>query len=488
MAIALEKFHGQQSLDGLKAAINALQLAYRQAGFGAVVVTLPEQTLADGTVKLQVTEGKLGQVQVTGAQQYSAANVRRSLPALQEKQTPNLITLDAQSLLANENPSKNIRLVFQPGLRVGEVDVVVSTTEQPVSQTTLSVDNTGRPASGTWRAGVSYMHANMADADQVLRLRLETSLSQPANNPVVSATYRIPLYGWGGALDLNLTHSQSNTRATSTAAGDLSYSGQGSSLGARYQWLLPQAGEAKQQLGVGLDMRHYRNTCQVGELGSAGCGTANNSVGVRPVMFSYQVQSAGKYSGNLTLSANLLAGGRNGDEASFEASRPGAKRRYTVLRGQWQSVHPTGDKHWLSLRASGQISPHALIAAEQFGVGGASTVRGYLDRELVGDQGLAASAEWSFNAATLLPTWADLPEGQTLFASVFADMGQTRNKLGTACMAGTTTCSLASAGLGLQWSRDKHWALKAELGRTLKAGATTASGKARLHVSYNLHF
>jgi len=55
------------------------QLAYRQAGFGAVVVTLPEQTLAEGTVKLQVTEGKVGMVQVAGVQPYSGA-VESDLP------------------------------------------------------------------------------------------------------------------------------------------------------------------------------------------------------------------------------------------------------------------------------------------------------------------------------------------------------------------------------------------------------------------------
>lgn len=485
---ALALHTGAKDLDGLRNAATALQNRYRMAGYGAVVVTLPEQTLADGTVKLQVTEGKLGQVQVTGVDQFSVDNIRRSLPALKEGTTPNLLRLDAQTLLANDNPAKNIRLVFQPGLRSGEVDVVVAAQEEPLSQWTAGLDNTGRPGAGEYRASLAYTHANVADADHVLRLRAETSLQKPADNPMLALAYRVPLYGRNAALDLNFTHSNSKTQSTSTAAGDLSFSGQGQSAGARFIWFLPQASESKQQVSAGIDVRNYRNACNVAGLGQEACGTSgNNQVGVRPLVLTYQNQAIGRHMASVSYSANLLPGGSSGRDASFQAARPGAQARYTVLRGQWHSVHATGDNSWLTLKTSGQWAPKALISAEQFGIGGANTVRGYLDRELVGDRGLTASLDWTHNLLPWLPAW-EWPTGQSLNGNLFVDAGQVSNLLGTACAAGISSCNLYSVGLGLQWAHNKRWTVKADLARALSTGPSTPSGKHRMHVSASYQF
>lgn len=485
---ALALHTGAKDLEGLRAAASALQNRYRMAGYGAVVVTLPEQTLADGTVKLQVTEGKLGQVQVTGVDQFSTANIRRSLPALQEGTTPNLLKLDAQTLLANDNPAKNIRLVFQPGLRTGQVDVVVSAKEEPVTHWVLGFDNTGRPGSGEYRVSLAHTHANVADKDHVFRFRLETALQKPADNPMLALAYRAPLYGLNSALDFNLTHSRSLTESTSTAAGDLSFSGQGQSMGARFLWFLPQAGEAKQQIAAGVDVRNYRNTCTVAGLGQEACGSSgNNQIGVRPLVLSYQNQAVGRHMASVSYSANLWPGSGNGADANFQAARPGAKARYGVLRGQWSSVHATGDNSWLAVKTSGQWAPKALISAEQFGVGGANTVRGYLDRELVGDRGISASVDWTHNLLTVLPS-LELPTGQSLNGSLFADAGQVSNLLNTACAAGQNRCSLVSMGVGLQWAQNKRWTLKADLARALRAGPSTASSKSRLHINASYQF
>lgn len=485
---ALANHTGPKDLEGLRAASSALQNSYRMAGYGAVVVTLPEQTLADGTVKLQVTEGKLGQVQVTGVDQFSTANIRRSLPALQEGTTPNLLKLDAQTLLANDNPAKNIRLVFQPGLRTGQVDVVVSAQEEPISQWVVGLDNTGRPGSGEYRVSAAYTHANVADQDHVLRLRLETALQKPADNPMLAVAYRVPLYGLNSALDFNLTHSRSLTESTSTAAGDLSFSGQGQSLGARFMWFLPQAGESKQQIAAGVDFRNYRNACAVAGLGQEACGTSgNNQIGVRPLVLSYQNQAVGRHMASVSYSANLWPGSGNGADANFQAARPGAKARYSVLRGQWSSVHATGDNSWLTVKTSGQWAPKALISAEQFGIGGANTVRGYLDRELVGDRGYSASLDWTHNLQPWLPGF-ELASGQSLNGNLFVDTGGISNLLGTACTTGQTVCSLSSVGMGLQWAHNKRWTLKADIARALRTGPSTASGKARLHLNASHQF
>lgn len=505
---ALARYTGKQDLTGVNNAVDAVKALYQAAGYAAVVVSLPEQTIADGTVRINVIEGKLGQVLVSGQSHFSRDNILASVPSLHPGTTPNLVWVDTEAQLANENPAKNIRVVFQPGMKTGEVDALVSATEQPPQQWTLSADNTGRPSQGTVRSALSYQHANVMDKDHVLKLRLETSLSRPSDNVVTSGSYRVPLYGHPASVEFTASYSNARNRATPTAAGDLNFSGQGTSFGARYQWNVPRSGETRHQFAVGMDMRHYNNTCTIGNLGSEGCGNAGASVGVRPVTFSYIANNPGLFNAGVHLSGNLLPGGHHGNAAAFEASRPGATARYWVLRGNWQSTHQITEQQSIGVRASAQQTPHALVSAEQFGVGGVGTVRGYQERELVGDQGLAASLEWTSNLTSVFassqavdkpdaaaaglwqqwfPEWG-LPSGHSLHGSVFLDAGQVSNRLGTACMPGSSRCSLAGVGVGLQWAGNRRWLLRTDLARALKAGPTTPNGDTRLHVSYSLVF
>ena len=48
-----------RTIDTVKQAADALEKAYKDAGYGAVFVDIPEQEVADGLVRLKVTEGKL---------------------------------------------------------------------------------------------------------------------------------------------------------------------------------------------------------------------------------------------------------------------------------------------------------------------------------------------------------------------------------------------------------------------------------------------
>lgn len=182
-----------------------------------------------------------------------------------------------------------------------------------------------------------------------------------------------------------------------------------------------------------------------------------------------------------------MAGWRQRGAAQFEASRPGASAQYAVLRGNWYSLLSAGQQT-IVFRASAQTSPDVLVSAEQFGIGGSNSVRGYLEREIVGDQGGTASIEWSMNLNQALASRGaplSVPGGHSVNVSVFADAGGVRNHAATACMAGKSSCTLGSAGVGLQWSSDKRWTLRADLARALRPGSSTGRGEHRLHISFN---
>ena len=484
----LQPYTGQQSLEGITAATQALQRLYLQAGYAGVVTSLPVQTLSGGKVRIDVLEGKLDQIVVQGNDRFSIQNVKAGLPSLAVGTTPNLLNLDTHTLMVNENPAKSVRVVFQPGLRTGQLDALVVTEEQNPVQWLATADNTGNSSSGRYRTSLVYQNANVFDKDRVLNVRLNTSFTDPANSLAAGLSYRVPLYSQYASVEFLASYSNVKNRTTPTAAGDLSFAGKGQAVGARYNWYLPRAGTSKQKIIAGIDWRRYRNDCSIGVFGSQGCGPAAASVEVHPVTIAYQAFAPGDYSANVQFSSNVLAGGALGQAQNFEASRQGAPPRYWVLSGNYQLVRALGNQSTLSWRANAQHSPHALISAEQFGIGGAATVRGYQERELVGDRGAATSVEWSTSLPMPFQGNGASGASRQLLGTAFFDAGVVSNHLGAVCKSDKTTCAIAGLGLGLTLSQDKRWSIKVDVARALKAATNTQSGDYRLHFLASLAF
>jgi hemolysin activation/secretion protein len=483
---ALAPFKGQRSLAELKQATAAVQEQYRQAGYGAVVAYLPEQRGTDGVVTVRVLEGRVGRVVVLGNTLFSEANIRRSLPLLVEGQTPQVQRLDAQIQLANENPAKQLAVVLEPGQQQGEVDARINVTERSVGAWSLSADNTGNHQTGWYRVGLAYQNFGLWDRDHQLMLQAQTSPDHVDQVKIFSGSYRIPFYGQGLAWDLYGAYSSVDGGSTSTAAGALQFNGRGRVLGTRLTKLLPRQGERDQRVVLGLDQRAYLNDCAIAGLPAGVCGGSGESVTVQPLSLEYQLQQGGAWPAgmNIALVHNLALGGRNSGQADFDAVRPGARRDYSIVRlGGFVQVGLPQD--WrLQARANGQLTNTALVPGEQYGLAGASAVRGYEEREVSGDQGASASIELvgpELGAAISASI-------QSLRLLAFVDAGRVWNRGGAPCLGNRDACTLASVGLGMRLVAG-GLQLRLDLAETLKAGTRTERHDLGLHLqaSYSFH-
>lgn len=109
----------EQTLDALKKGAEAIQKMYRDAGYGGVVAFIPEQKLSDGNVVIQILEGKLTAVQISGNENLNEANILASLPHLKKNETPVIRDIDRNIQMANENPAKNLRVALVAGAMQG---------------------------------------------------------------------------------------------------------------------------------------------------------------------------------------------------------------------------------------------------------------------------------------------------------------------------------------------------------------------------------
>ena len=493
---ALQPFLGERSLDELKQAALAVQDLYRQSGYGGVIAYLPEQSGPAGVASIAVLEGRITRVNISGNQAFSSANIRRSLPLLAPGLTPQVVLIDAQIQLANENPAKQLAVSLEAGQRPGEVDVQVAVSERPARRWSLGLDNTGNAGTGRLRSNVSVVQADLWDLDHVLSLQFQFAPEKPRAVAVASVSYRVPLYAQGLTLEGFLAHSNVDGGSASTAAGPLQFSGRGEIAAARLTKHLPRQGEVDQRLILGLDQRVYLNDCRIGGLPAGACGSAGESVAVHPLSLEYQAQRGGENPLGVNFSAihNLALGGRYGSARQFEAVRAGAPTRYLSLRlngfggvalpGGWQ----------LQGRLNGQYSPDALVAGEQLGLGGANSVRGYEEREIVGDSGFFGALELHGPDVSkrLSGLWgeraSDVAEPAfELHLLAFTDAGRVSNQGGLPCREAQTRCSLASVGLGARLSAGPLQ-VRLDVAQALRAGQRTAANDLTLHFMANYGF
>jgi hemolysin activation/secretion protein len=286
-------------------------------------------------------------------------------------------------------------------------------------------------------------------------------------------------------VDVFAAYSRANGGETATAAGQLQFNGDGQVIGVLVNKQLQRFGEFEQKIGIGLDLRLFLNDCEILGLPPGACGSAGESVSVNPLSLAYTARKGGRTPAGFSfgLSQNLGLLGRNGSAANFEAVRPGAPKHYWLGRAGGFATMTLPQQWKLHGRISGQFTPDALVPGEQFGIAGANTVRGYLEREVVGDQGLAGSVE--LYAPEFVEPFGTPQSMLQLLA--FADAGKVWNHESTPCVGAQSSCPLASFGVGLRWELHSLQ-VRIDLAHALKNGNSTSAGENRASFLATLNF
>ncbi len=465
----------QKNFADIMDALQALESAYHARGYKLVRIDLPEQDLSRGVVSLEVIETRIGKVTIEGNQRFDDINIRQSLPALQEGTTPNLDQISRSLKLANENPSKKTVLAMKASDKDDEVDAALTVSEESIWRTNINLSNSGTSQTGRTYAGVVLQDANLFGRDHVASLQYTTTLEHPDQVAIYGLGYRLPLYASGDSVDVFHTYSDVNAGTVTAGALNLAVSGKGQVFGARYNFTLAPVGAYRSKLVLGFDYKAFANNVllQGTDLG--------NDITVHPLSIGYEgswVQTSGTASLALTALRNI-PGGSNGGTADFIAARSGANADYAVMRasGAMTRQFPAG---WqMNIAVNGQYTRDALVPGEQFGAGGATSVRGFDERKATNDNGLSANLELHApsRSAGSDTVWRAL---------AFFDAAHLwRNQ----ALAGETSdTGISSVGVGARLQGSKHWSAQADYGHVLQTGALTGVSNNRWHIRAVLSF
>jgi hemolysin activation/secretion protein len=478
----LAPFRGEgRDFGTVQQALEALEALYDTRGFSIVRVQLPEQVLERGEVVFRVVEGHIRQLRFEGQSHFDVDNIRNSLPSLKEGATPDVNDLTDNLRLINENPAKQVAVTMRSGDAEGDVIATVRTNDQAPGRVVLFLDNSGTENTGILRAGVAGQHANLFNRDHIVSAQIVTSPDYHAPDVLIGGLgYHAPIYSMDSSVDFYYGYSNVNSGTVPTAAGTYTISGKGTVMGVRFNKNLPKGKTLwDQRISLGFDSRNYQN--DVRPVG--GVLSLVPDILVYPLSLTYSASLRGttsEFSAYLTYVHDILAGTDGVAQYFTRIRRGGSKDGADIFRYgmNWSHVLPAD---WqLRFNMSGQHTNAMLVTGEQFGVGGADSLRGMLEREVADDKGYRASLE------LYTSDWGkDYADDLRARGLLFADVGYLeRIRPGPRERAETTA---STVGFGVRGNWGKHFGFRLDLGVVLDKGDDN-SRESRLHGAMTWQF
>ncbi|OYU25204.1 MAG: polymerase [Burkholderiales bacterium PBB2] len=446
-ATVADLLNTELDLAGLQLLAERVGLFYQQAGYPFARAYLPPQELSDGTLRVELLEGRYGQIKPISNRPDWAEQAAPYLSMLQPDTVIRSPELERSVLILGDLPGVAVTPLMQPGEKVGSGDLLVELAPAPALVGSVGADNHGNRYSGAHRLQLNLdWNSPFSLGDQV-SLR---SLFSDQKLWLGSLGYSRPLGRHGLRAEASYSHSDyqlGKEFADSKAQGYAKTA----SLGLTYPVLRSNEANVKLSLRYQYKRLQDRNLNSSDDKSSQSLPLSldfdrRNSLGLGGISYG----SLSVTNGRLRLSDALVGLDSNQTRGRF--------LKFNLDLVQQQTVF-TPDSS-LYARFSAQWADKNLDSSERISLGGISGVRAYPSGEGVGDRGALAQLELRHNIGAIAPF-------------VMLDAGRVR--INTVPTAGTAQNyrTLAGAGLGVRVNGER-WQLEAAAAWSLKGGEPQA--------------
>ena len=210
----------QKTIADVELARQALEASYRTAGYSTVFVDIPEQTVDAGIVRLQVTEGKLDRLRVTGARYFSNRQILAALPALEPGQVPQFPQVQRElATLNRQTPDRAVTPVLRAGRYPGTVDVELQVADDLPFHGSFEVNDRYTADTTELRSSLSLSYANLWQRAHTASLQYQTAPEEPDEASVIAGTYVARLEKADTLLALYAVDSSSDVATFGTLVG-----------------------------------------------------------------------------------------------------------------------------------------------------------------------------------------------------------------------------------------------------------------------------
>jgi len=422
------------TLEDLQRVADEITQLYLNEGYLTSRAVVVDQVVEDGVVRIQVVEGRVGEIQIEGTQRLNQGYVR---DRIELGTTPPLRTdrLEDQLRLLRADPLiENVEASLRAGEALGESILVVRVVEASSILFNAQVDNYSPPSVGSERFGFDLGTRNLTGIGDTLAISYDRTTRGGSN--VFETLYRAPINPMDGTIQARITIDRNEVVQEPFDEFDI----EGETERYEISYRQPLIRTPREELALSLGFAYRDGQTLAFDLIPISPGADVEGV-TRTSVFRLgqdyvrrDVQGAWALRSQFSIGADLF-------DATINDSGPDA--RFFSWLGQAQRVQRIGDDHLLIAQLDLQLSPDPLLSSEQFVIGGGQSLRGFRQNVRAGDNGVRFSLE---DRVTLVRNEAGIA---TFQLAPFLDLGAVWNDSDNVDLPDQTF--LAGIGLGILW-------------------------------------
>ena len=400
-------------------------------------------------VTIQVIEGKLESINVLGSSRLQDY-VRSRLHAATSPVLNTNRLIEALRLLQIDPKIETISAELSEGSSSGKTLLSVRVKPRQPFRVEAILNNSRSPAIGSFERRVQVSDANL--------LGLGDSLSVGYRNTdgsnAVESSYSLPINPQNGTVQFSYINISSNIIERPFNKLDILDNARIYDLSFRQPIIRKASTKSTQEFALGLTATRLESEASLLQTPyplSEGADSRGRTRISAIRFFQDWTQRSSKF---VLFARSQFSLGIGAFNATINNTGPDS--RFFAWRGQAAWLRRLGEAS-LILRADLQLADRALVPLEQFGLGGAATVRGYRQDAYLSDNGFLASASIS------IPLWKE--SSREFLLIPFVDVGTTWNnehssRLQNADKLGT----LASVGLGVEYHLGDRFSARLDWG------------------------
>ena len=454
-------------LESLRRALSEL---YINAGYLNSGVLLPDQRVTDGQVTFQVVEGQLSSIDVKGTVRLNPGYIASRMPARHAGPLNVEALRESLALLQADRLVKRIAGTLRPGAALGQSVLELNVEEARPYDVGFTVDNHRAASVGEFRGTVQLAHRNLTGWGDSLQLNFDKS----SGARDFQLGYGVPLNANDTRLSLSFRAVDSSVVEEPLDQLEIENQSREWSFGISH----PIVKRIARHVEIGATLVHREARTRLLDIPfsfSPGVQDGEAQVSVLRAHVSWLERDSEQVLA-LRSTFNL---GLDALGSTINADAPDSRFFSWLGQVQWARRFADGAYEFI-LRSDVQLSGEALLALEQFGVGGRHSVRGYRESTLVRDNGWVSSAELRvpLRVGVTLPARVQL--------AVFADHGWSWSTDAET----SDPLSLSSVGLGLRVQASEHvyGEIYGAIGLTDLDSTGTSLQDKGIHALWNYHY
>lgn len=433
IAALIQPFENREvTFDELIELRSAIAQLYIENGYITSGAFLPNnQPLNSGIVQIQVVEGELENIEITGLNHLQAGYIRRPLEIASSKPLNRQRLERALQLLQLDPLLTEINAELTAGTTPGRNNLLVQVKEAPNFHGGIAVDNNRAPSIGSLQGILFTTHDNLLGFGD--RISAQYGITQGLK--IYNLNYNLPITPQNTTL--NFSYNNSDSDIIQDKFRDLDLRSESHTLSLSLRQPILRSPQTEFALSLALDLRHSQTFILDDIPFSFSLGPEDGKANATVIRFTQDWVN--RNATRVLAARSQFSFGIDAFDATI--NNTGTDAKFFSWLGQFQWVQRLSPRIVLITKIDAQLTPDSLLPLERFSIGGGDTVRGYPQNQLVADNGIIGSIELRI-PLTSNPIILQL--------TPFFNIGTAWNNQSL----DPDPATIASVGLGLNWLID----------------------------------